>query len=103
MKSRRTGNVLLHLSDFLKKILAKMGTYVYIKGNTRKHTQRKTDVMTIGKICKEDLPKICEAIDSIELMRQSMTDTATASELTDYLTVRDFSQLDYVPTSHYLM
>ena len=36
-----------------------MGGYVFAKGNihTDTHTKRETGVMTIGRICKSDLPK----------------------------------------------
>ena len=54
-----TGNVRIRIADFFQNFSYK-ATYVYakrIRTHTHIHIQQETMVMTIGKICKADLPK----------------------------------------------
>ena len=51
-----TGNVRFRISDFLQNF-SYVRAYVYAKRATPLHIHRQTRVMTIGKICKADLPK----------------------------------------------
>ena len=57
-----TRNIRIHTGDFFQNF-SYVATYVYAKGyiythlHTLTRTQRETGVMTIGKICKADLPQ----------------------------------------------
>ena len=54
------GNIQFHIGDFFQNF-SYIGTFFYAKINTltltHTHIQRETAAMTIGKICKVDLPK----------------------------------------------